>query len=526
MSKPQLFKAVRAAARQALRLTPSVLVAMAALGCTDLTENPSDALTPANTFRTNDEILAGLTAVYANLRGIEDAPYNISEVSSDEQIVPTRGSDWFDNGKWLDLHKLTYTPNSSSGIDLINAAWNELFTGISRANLVINSIQSNSVAGQDEVVAELRVLRAFHYYWLMDLFGGVPIVTDNAIQQRPRNTRAEVFAFVEKELNESRAALPDNPIAPGRVTKSVVDAMLANLYLNAPVYTGTPTATGITPGAARWNDAIAAANRVINSGKFSLSPNYLAVFAPDNNGNGTYGTPGGPSNEAIFITRHVNQSGLGNQMSMRALHYNSVNPGAWNGWAMPADAYTKYDATDARRNAILVARRESSFVTNAPINDRSGAPLFFTTTIRDVTAASEAEGARLVKYRPAAVAPDGNHPNNFVWFRLAEMYMIRAEASLRNGDAGTALADVNRLRDRAFNNNAAKRLSSIDLPTLLNERLFEFAGEMKRRQDQIRFGVFNQAYQYKTSAPGYKALFPIPVNQLQTNPQLQQNPGY
>lgn len=506
--------AFRRAARRALVTAPAVLALAAFPGCTDLTETPVDALTPATTFRTPSEIQAGLTSVYAALRGPNWAYYNLNEVTTDAQVVPTRGSDWGDNGRWLELHRQGWTPNSGSALDDMNSAWGSAYTGIARANLVINAIRDNNVTGQDGVVAELRFLRAWYYYQLMDFFGGVPIVTTTDIQPRARATRAEVFAFVEKELTEARAALPETPAQPGRVTRWSADALLANLYLNAREFTGTPTPTGVTPGAPKWNEAITAAERVINSGRFSLASNFLSVFAPDNDENP----------EHIFVTKHVAQAGLGMQVPMRALHYNSVNPGAWNGWAATAETYNKFDAADARRSAILQGP-QTSFVTGAPITERNGTPLNFTVNIGNVAAATEGEGTRVVKYRPAVVAPDGNHPNDLVWLRLGEMYMIRAEARFRLGNTAGALADLNLLRARAF--NPARPLTTLDETTLLNERLFEFIGEGKRRQDLVRFGRYTQATQFKpTASPPYKVLFPIPQLQIQTNPLLTQNPGY
>ena len=184
------------------------LLVLAAPACTDLTEVPQSAITPENFYRNADEALGGTASVYAQLRQTNENYYNISEISTDEMIVPTRGGDWYDNGKWLDIHRQTFTPNSAAGLDLINNAWVDLFTGVARANVVLNGISTVNFTGKPGIVAELRTLRAFYYYLLMDAFGGVPIVTDPAIAQRPQNTRAEVFAFVEKELKESRPDLP------------------------------------------------------------------------------------------------------------------------------------------------------------------------------------------------------------------------------------------------------------------------------------------------------------------------------
>ena len=167
--------------------------------CTDLVETPQSAITPENFYRNEDEVIGGLASVYAQLRSTNDEYYNLSEISTDEMIVPTRGQDWYDNGKWLDIHRQTFTPTSPAGLDNINSAWVNLFQGVARANVVLDGIANVSFASKATVTAELRTLRAFYYYLLMDMFGGVPIVCNEAgnavctgtlIQARAQNTRA------------------------------------------------------------------------------------------------------------------------------------------------------------------------------------------------------------------------------------------------------------------------------------------------------------------------------------------------
>ena len=510
------------AGRRALLLVPATL--LAALSCTDLTETPRSALTPANAFRTRDDIMAGLTSVYASLRGApENGYFNLNEITSNEIIVPTRGQDWYDNGKWLEMYRQTWTPNSASALDDINGTWNDLFGGISRANLVLNAIESAQTPGQDTVVAELRTLRAFYYYLAMDLFGGVPIVEDTKVEPRARNTREEVFRFVETELNAARATLPAKWDAAnyGRMTKGAADAILANLYLNAQVYLGQVTATGLTRGTARWQDAITAADRILNSGVYQLASTYQSNFALDNES----------SPENIFVIVHVAQPDLGMTFSMRTLHYNQLVAGdtPWNGFAAVAETYNAYDAADARRNVWLVGPQRS-FNTGQPVTDRAGVPLSFTVDIANPEQANEAEGPRLNKYPPLPGAPAGSaQPNDFAFFRLGEIYLLKAEAMNELGQTSQALALVNQLRARAFNppRPLSTSLSQAQArEAILNERLFELAIEGKRRTDLIRAGTYTAARRFKQAQPGYKILFPIPQTQLQTNPLLTQNPGY
>src|SRR5688500_1666261 len=220
----------------ALALGVPVLLTLPAY--THIEDTPRNAITPENFFRNEGEVLSALAAVYAQLRATEWGYYNLSQISADENIVPTRGQDWYDNGRWLEIERQAWAPNSPSGLDDINAAWVDAFTGVVRANALIANIEGVSLPSKDTVRAEIRVLRAFYYYQLMDLFGGVPLVTDTELKTRPKNTRAEIFNFIETELKASRAILPRSRPASqhGRITRGAADAILANMYLNAGVF--------------------------------------------------------------------------------------------------------------------------------------------------------------------------------------------------------------------------------------------------------------------------------------------------
>jgi hypothetical protein len=491
-------------------------------GCTDLTETPLDALTPENAFRNDDEILAGAASVYAQLRQTDWAYYNLSEITTDEQIVPTRGSDWFDNGRWIEIYKQTWTANSGSALDDMNGLWNAMFAGVAKANLMIGVVEKSTSSSKAANLAELRVLRAWFYYVLMDMFGGVPIVTTTEVKPTARASRDSTFKFIEAELKGSLPALPERPRAYGRVNKHVANAILANMYLNAPVFQGTVTSGGLQRAPARLTEAIQYADAVINSGVYSMASNWQSNFNPDN----------ANSPELIFVVNNTNNPpGLGTSLPQRPLHYaqHGVGGGPWNGFATIAETYRKYDPADQRRNIWLVGQQKN-FGTGLNVNDRSGQPLVFTETINDITNASEAEGPRINKFPPFLAAPDGNsHPHKFPYFRLAEMHMIKAEAQIQQNQIAAGIAILNQLRARVF--NPAKPLATNltqaqALQAVLDERLFEFAGEAKRRQDLIRLGGFTAARQFKTVTEGYRVLMPIPITQIQNNPLLTQNAGY
>ena len=502
----------------------TLLVAAPALAslpaCTDLTEAPSSSITPENFYRNADEVRGGLASVYSQMRisfpGYTNGGYwTVSEVSSDVMVVPTRGSDWADGGRWLDLDAQTWSPTSPSGLDDINNAWVAPYVGVARANVLLAALDNVSVPDEAIIAAEVRTLRAFYYYMLLDMFGGVPIVTEPTIAARARNTNVEVFNFIESELNAARAVLPLSWTAEnhGRMTKGAADAILASLYLNARVFTGTVTAAGLQPGTARWQDAINAADRILNSGAYTLATDWRANFRHDNH----------LSPENILVVKFLNQPDLGMRFINASLHYNQFTPGPWNGFSILADVYNQFDADDQRRQAFLVGP-QVNVETGQPVTDRAGVPLSFTVTINDVRSAREHEGARFLKWPvdPAHAQPDNG--NDFAWFRLAEILLIKAEAQFELGNTAGALLILNQLRQRVFEPD--EPLVTINRDVILQERLFELAAEGKRRQDLIRHGKFDDPWTFKAASAPYRILMPIPQTQLDANPLLVQNPGY
>src|SRR6266567_2716196 len=476
-------------------LALSTLLLVPIQGCTDLTEAPPSQIVKSQFFRDEGEVLAGLAGVYAQLRGTLDDYYNLSEISSDEMVVPTRGSDWYDNGTWLETHRQQWTASSPGTLSFMNGAWNTAMGGVARANTFLDAVQSSSVPNITSIRAEARTLRAFYYYLLLDMFGGAPIATTPEIMARPRETRDSTFKFIESELLAVRPDLPVTRDAAnnGRITRGVVDAMLANMYINAGVFTKEGTAAS----------PISATNFTKN-------------FSPDNS----------TSPEIIFAVKFADATDLGLNFVMRALHYNQFNPSPWNGFAALAQTYNAFDAADKRRSIFLVGP-QVNVLTGQPVNDRAGNPLVFTVTIANVTSATEGEGPRIYKWPadPGHVAQ--NNGNDFAWFRLSEMYLIKAEAEL-DGATGTStpLALVKAVRARAFTTDT---LSTVTLPVILRERLYEFTGEGKRRQDLIRFGAYTQSWEWKTNPEGQdpkRVLMPIPQGQIDANPLLKQNPGY
>jgi len=521
--------------KRALLIAPALFIGVT---CTKLTEVPHDALTPTNAFHTDVEIVAGIAGVYAQLRAVEWVGYiTLEDITADVSIVPTRGSDWYDNGQWLDLHKQTWTANSSGTLAFIDGAWNDLFAGVAKANLMIDVVSKTDGANKNKYLAELRTLRAWYYYMLQNMFGGVPLVTTTELKQYPRDSRTAIFAFIQTEINASLPDLPETWDAgnKGRITKGAAHAILASLYLNSGVFNKDSgvnalaynSCTQTVPGGKTGcQAAIDEVNALILPGTYSLNPNWKQNFTSTNKS----------SPENIFVVVHSGEQGLGGNWPMRTLHYNQLSTGdggPWNGFATLAETYNAFNDADDRKGMWLQGQQKS-FETGLNVNDRNGKPLVFSVAIVDADTASEATGVRFNKFVPIPSPATGSgQPGDFTFFRLAEMYLIKAEALNEQGQTANALTELNRVHNAHDATHPVVATTQAAMrDAILHERLLELAGEGKRRTDLIRNGKFltwTEATAHghvNKSAEPYRILFPISALQLASNPLLTQNPGY
>ncbi|WP_373494682.1 RagB/SusD family nutrient uptake outer membrane protein [Aquiflexum sp.] len=429
--------------------------------------------------------------------------YSINEVSTDELVIPQKGADWDDGGVWLRNHRHTW--NTIDGP--YNGAWTYSFGIVAQANLLMQQFPEI-----DELVAELKVLRALSYLWLIDNFGNVPIVREtDTTPNPPNNTRLEVFQFIESSILENAAMLTrDNTRT--NLNFWTAHMILAKLYLNAEVYTGTE----------RWADAEAALDVIINEGPYGLAPNFFANFATNNQNSpeNMYTLPYDANNAGGFNIHHM------------TLHYGSqqtfeLQAQPWNGYAALEDFYNSFSDDDIRKSSL---REGPQFASDGvtPIiddavepNDPDGPPLNFTPNINMLAPnAFRQAGTRINKFEiQLGAAPDLN--NDFPIYRYADVLLMKAEAMWRQNKSG-ALEYVNQVRARAN----VPPLTTLTPEALLAERGRELFAEGHRRSDLIRFGRYNAPWWEKPASPTTRNLFPIPNNQLLSNPNLTQNPGY
>ena len=573
------------------------VVAFFVTGCdSQLQKQPYSEITPDQFYQNESEFVAAVTGVAAQLRQMEDAPLNLQEHSSDETMVPTRGPDWGDGGIWRDLTQHTWNATHP----FPNTAWTQLQVGIARANGVLSTLQGSEAlpeAQKAQFAAETRFLRAVYYHYMMDLFGNIPIVVEEGAETSfttqdqvtpanpaPQNTRAEVFSFLLSELtgctadnfsigncidNPSGGAIADLPskgsVPYGRPTVGAGYALLARVLLNAEIYTGTVSESDVSPGTAMYEEAAAAADVLLNSPDYMLADDYFDNFAADNQG----------SPEIIFAIPHSADAEAGFIRHNAVLHYNQPLPATpWNGFTTIAEFYNSFDVgpdnngdgrpdtyNDDRAKQVMVGDQFQSPSSGCygaecysdpdsePVTVRgSDTQLRFTLDIPSIRLDGsafelEAPGARPMKWELDPGAVGSNMGNDYPLFRLAEMYLIKAEAENEVNGPAAAAPYIQALRERA---NA----DISDLPPasqsemralILQERGHEMHFEGVRRQDQIRYEfahgessqdapyyapTFTGPWLFKSESDASRALFPIPEAQISVNPNLQQNPGY
>ena len=481
-------------------LTVGAFASFSLQSCTNLDEPVYDAI-PADQFlKTDAQVAAALGPAYGGLRGITWDWFNPSEASSDELIVPTRGGDWFDNGDWLAYSRHTWTPQHGP----INGMWGFIFGNISQLNQLIPVVSTNKAA-----VDELRTIRAFYYFMAIDAFGNVPIVTD-AASNGGTKTRAEVYAFIEKELTESIPSLTAGK-AYSRMTQDAGNMLLAKLYLNAGVYKGSP----------EWQKALDAVNKVIASkNAYALSASTLSNFIVQNQGSG----------ENIWTIPYDSFKAGGMNFQMRTLHYaNATTYGLanspWNGFCTLADFYNSFEKTDLRKAMWIEGQQFAA--SGAKLVDAKNQPLAFIADFQkdqmtDADPEFQVAGIRSQKYEIQRNNPNGDQSNDYVVFRLADALLMRAEASFRLGKTADALAEINKIRVRS----GVAPMTTLTDKDILAERGREMAWEGWRRNDMIRFGTFSLERKFMKNLNKTRELFPIPQARIDANPLLKQNPGY
>ena len=501
-----------------------IVAALFAAGCTNLDETLYSKVESSDYGLTSAEIETIVGGVYASLRGFRDNTsisyptceyvFFLSECASDEACIPTRGTDWYDGGRYQEAEFHACTPANP----MVLSAWRYNYTGIANVNQVIYQVSQSDQTEEEKalITAELRGLRAYYYYNLLDLFGNVPLVVDFGDTTQPATSpRAEVFAFVESELLDILDKLPEN-IIYGRFTRNVGYTLLARLYLNAEVFTSVVDANGKTPGTPRWQDCIDACDKVTG---YSLETDYFANFLTENQFSG----------EIIFaIPYDHKENTLGNYLNSMSYHYNqrlAFSPtGQWqwsaNGICGQPGLWSSFDDKDVRKKSMLEGE-QINLSTGSVVLMSNGNPLIYTEQIVNFVAAEQNEGVRLNKYE-VKLDEVWERDHDWVVMRYAEVLLMKAECLIRLGTPALARPLMAQIRTRA----GMETPETVDLEFLDDELMREFVFEGHRRTDNIRSGDYFEASWVTPATEPYTCVFPIPETEIVKNPLLEQNYGY
>lgn len=497
------------------------------MACTSLDEKVLDEQLGTNLVNDPSNMTALINAPYASLRRTCEwyDYWALQQVSTDETIVPTRGSDWYDNGEWIQLHLQTWTADHVR----MKNVWNVLSQGVSRSNVAMNYIgKFSQTATTTQYINEAKVLRAYYMYLMCDLFGQVPYREADAVDFSASPTILNRQQAADKIIADVNAALPNlktkAEVGSDRITKGAAQALLAKVYLNYEVWTGTK----------KYTETITACNALIGDPSYAVATDYWSMFQKD------------VAEHPEFILRvpmddNVDM-GSGSVWVNFTLHYNQVVGALTSFWNGPCTTSTFFDTWDKVNDVryydprikttcgfnqgFLVGQQYG--VDGTALTTRSGAPLIFVPEV-NIESSPENAGIRVIKFAPN---PNTTHqfssPNDVPIMRISDIYLIRAEAKLRSGDAAGALADVNYLRGkRSAAGKTLATLTAVTLDDLLKERGFELYWEGLRRQDLIRFGKYGGAWQGKPATDMNKTkVYPIPTSALGANQDLKQNTGY
>ena len=440
------------------------------------------------------------------LRGI----INLEDFSADDMK-----NRWGDDG----LDQLTTTKDWTQNNKFFRYLFDRVYYTVPQTTNLIIALNSVNDPNKALYISELRFLRSLSYFYMIDCFGkGVLVTTENYGQTTPlpEASRTELFNYVESELLAVENDLPATN-EYGRANKSAARMLLAKLYLNSEVYTGT----------ARYNDALTYANKVITEGGYSLENNFMHNFSSDNN----------TSTEIIFplIADAVTSQSYGNTTYLvnGNMNNDTMSPisqfGATDGWGGHRATKAWYGLFGASAADLAASPdiRASLFWRNGQSYEMNDYKTW-------------SDGYPCTKFRNSASTgswtPTSFSSTDFPLFRLADAYLMYAECSLRGATGGSpsqALTYVNAIRSRA----GATAIISADLTLdfILDERGRELNFEGHRRTDLIRFGKYTGGsylwpwkggVQTGAAIPATYNVFPLPFTALSSNPNLTQNPGY
>src|SRR5690625_2760777 len=545
--------------------------------CTDLTEEMHSSVGANNFLESRENVLQTLSTTYAYSHTTSLISWLFpQELTADLLLTPTRGVHGYNAGEYLRLTRHTWTNLDRGGA----MAWDANYSVIGFANAFIEDIEpldySNFGMSDEEKsqhLAEARVLRAFAYWKLLDIYGGVPIATSITEDPKPRNSSEEVFRFIETELNETLSQLPvktsnGNAETVNRITQGANRFLLMRLYFNSEAYIDQPM----------YSETMALAQSLINGefGDYDLDSSWNGPFRADNLNS--------PENVFAYPIEMGQRDEKGWWFGgfhhyESHLTFGSSHGGAgWNGWGLAPSItaegdlleydlgmpYSRFDERDVRKRnwnyigngdweGMFLAGPQMTYDGSAPVlgvEEYAGQPLVLVDYVAGMSEGkteshSMLEGEENTGIRPVKVTPP--YPDEAAQYqaqadqpemRMAEVYFTLAECQLRAGDKGSAAQTINQVIQRNYE-DADWNDASLDLQVtaadlddegyrMLEEWAKEFLMEPRRRIDLIRWDKYTTGTWFDHNEPSedHRKRMPIPYDALNANPLLEQNPGY
>jgi starch-binding outer membrane protein, SusD/RagB family len=467
--------------------------------------------------------------------------YLSEEISSDILCVAYKPYGFKDGDDHRRMHEHTW---SATQVHVKNL-WGDCYKAINNCNRII-LLADQGVVTDPAFKAEIQALRASYYWVLCDNYGNVPIVDRYDVEEGflpDQKSRKEVYTWIVSQLESAIPYLPEDKTATyARFNKWAAYTLLAKVYLNAEVYSGE----------AQWDKCIEACNKVIESNLYNLEPNLKTNFLTHNE----------TSKEIIFNIPydHTYAPGLGiaawtmlpqNQKTYKTLY------GGWGGLTSIPQFINTFDKLDKRYTEGWMMGQQYAFNGDSlkcEYGVLKGQPLQYVNELPGIDSTQEIHSFRIDKYEIEIGCYANNEDNDMPLFRYADVLMMKAECLLRTGHADDAAAIVTQVRLRSFPDNpdhatvtgAQLQMGSsydyglrnyhtsteeggadIQYGRMLDELGWEFAAEGHRRQDLVRFGIYTTKSWLSHSPQGdYRSIFPIPLQELDKNTKLQQNPGY
>ena len=536
-----------------LHLTSLILLSSCLMSCYD--EDPKNYLEVEEAYHDANSLYVNTVATFykyiggnadsQGLHGTARGVYDYNTFTSDEAMIPTRGGDWYDGGYWKNLYLHLWTEDDKELYD----TWKYLYKVVALCNRSLARLDeyAHLLTAQQLTAykAEVRGIRAMFYYYLMDMFGNIPLVLDDnvSVNEVKQSTRSEAFRLIVSELQDVAMSLADEHSNKygkyyGRFTCPVAFFLLAKLALNAPIYADDDWTDGISLdgrnidfpiGNIHMNayEATMAYCGMLEASGYRLANTYEENFAVENES----------SCENIFTIPIDAQlfTAVFENMA-RSCHYShgdALGLAGLNGTSATVSTVTTfgYGTRDIDPRYTINFYSDTVYVERKIVTLDDGKPLVYEPLALQLdvsgTPWEKTAGARMAKYEMNSTKMKNN---DIVLFRFADALLMRAEALYRNGQDGSY--SLNKVRERA----RCKKLdididsSPANLQFILDERLRELVWEGWRRQDLIRFGQFHQAYDQRpklsVEKDGHTIVFPIPQTALDLNHNLKQNPGY